>query len=175
MTTNVEWNASSALDLAYSLAAIAMHYANFLAGHAHEAQPGLNVEPAKKPLALDYRTNNEHVAPQAREQFGDEVTRYAILYALAHYDRFVFDLSATMAVVEAVAAAGGTLDMASAAAADQRARKVLAYRSVAKEIEKLGVGNPNIAEKIKWFEGLYAIRNCLTHRAGIVGIEDKPH
>ncbi len=173
MTMELQWNASNALDLAYANVAIAMHYANFLGGHAHEAQPGLNPEPAKRSLALDFRTDNQQVAPQAREQFGDEVTRYALLYALAHYDRFVFDLSAVTAVVEAVTAAGGKLDMESADAADRRARKVLAHRSVSKEIEKLGAGNAPIAERLRWFDGLYAIRNCLTHRAGVVGIEDK--
>ncbi|MEK7693155.1 MAG: hypothetical protein AAB349_03100, partial [Chloroflexota bacterium] len=169
-----EFNVSKSLDLAYRNAMVALHYANLLARHAYDAQPRLDVEPVNNTVALDFRTNNPDVAPQARAQFPDEVCRYALIYALAHFDRFVLEVGVLEALVEQFVARGGTITMEQALATEKRARKIKGNRSVAAELNKLGGStSSDVATGIRWFQGLYAIRTWLVHRAGIVGPEDK--
>jgi hypothetical protein len=170
-----EFNLSTALDLAYAHLANALFYADLLARQAHEVQPSLGGEPEQRTLgALEFRTNNNEVVEQVRTQFADEITRYALIFAMAHYDRFVFDLGVLEAIAAAFSSGGGRATLEAIQAAESDARKIEFGRSVARELKKLAASaGTDVAIGIGWFEGLYGIRNCLVHRAGIVAAEDR--
>jgi len=169
-----EWNVSRSLDAAYGQTMDALHYASLLARHAGAALPHLSDEPGVPSFSLDFRTDNPEVPRLAKTQFGDEVSRYALVYALAHYDRFVLDLAVMDAIVTAVAERGGEIAAADALEIETSVRTVRRNRSVAVELRRLGgTENEGIATGITWFRGLYDVRNCLVHRAGIVSTQDK--
>ncbi len=172
--TNPELNLSSHLDAAYGRTMDALYYANLLARHARDAMTNLSPEPGKPSFVLDFRTSNSDIPPLARTQFGIEVARYGLILALAHFDRFVLDLAVLDGLVSALVASHGQLAVADAMAFESRVRTVRKNQSVAEELHKLaGATNANVASGMVWFRGLYAIRNCLVHRGGIVGVQDK--
>lgn len=125
-----EWNVSRSLDVAYGLTMQALHYASLLARHASAALPLLSDEPGLPSFSLDFRTDNPEVPRLAKAQFGDEVTRYALVYALAHYDRFVLDLAVMDAIVTAVVERGGEISAVDALEIETSVRTVRRNQSM---------------------------------------------
>src|SRR5207244_3733797 len=141
---------SAQLDAAYGRTMDALYYANLLARHAHDVVPNLSPEPGRPSFTLDFRTSNADIAPLAQTQFAVEVTRYALILALAHFDRFVLDLAALDAVVKAFLGVGGQLGLADATAIEVRIRTVRKNQSVAKELRRLGgTSNSDVATGIE--------------------------
>ena len=170
---NKTLNLTEQLDVAFSRAMDAVYYASLLARHAYDAVPSLAIEPGKPSFAIDFRTSNPEIPTFAQAQFADEVVRYSLIYSLAHYDRFVLDLAVLDTLVNAIATKG-PLPIGDAIEIERRVRTVRKNQSVAQELDRLaGSTSEPVAAGVAWFRGLYAIRNCLVHRAGIVGIQDK--
>lgn len=169
-----ELNISALLDTYYSRTMNALFYANLLARHGEAVLPDLPLEPGEPSLALAFRTDNPDIPELARSQFSTEVGRYALILALAHFDRFVLDLAVLDALVSAIVAGGGQIRFEEAVAIEKKVRTVRRQQSVAEELDRLaGSDNESVKTGIVWFRGLYAIRNCLVHRAAIVGVQDK--
>jgi len=124
-------------------------------------------------LLFPFQSNNENVPRLAKEQFGQELVRYALIYSIAQYDRFVLELAVLDAVMSAAARSNGKIATDDVAAIDQRVRGDSPTSSVAAELRKLaGADNLELSTGLGWFRGLYDVRNCLVHRAGIVSPQD---
>lgn len=125
-------------------------------------------------LEFKFETDNAAVPRLARENFVIEAVRYALIYAMAHFDRFVLDIAVWDAVTNAASMAGRLMPVETPQKIEREVRTVHRNKSVVAELDRLAIApNENLAVGIGWFRGLYAIRNCLVHRAGIVGPEDK--
>lgn len=174
MMTTQELDVTALLDSYYGHTMNAFFYANLLARHGESVLANLTLEPGRKTLALAFRTNNEQIPLLAKSQFALEVGRYSLIFALAHFDRFVLDLAVLHAVVGGIEKTGGHMTVGQAKDIETEVRTVRRNQSVSEELRRLGGSrNETVAAGIGWFRGLYAIRNCIVHRAAIVGLQDK--
>lgn len=145
------FSATDLLNQAYANIVVALHYASLLARHGEHSQPHLIDEPVPS-LLFPFQSNNENVPRLAKEQFGQELVRYALIYSIAQYDRFVLELAVLDAVMSAAAHSNGKIATGDVAAIDQRVRGDSPNSSVAAELRKLaGADNPELSAGLGWF------------------------
>jgi len=165
-------NLTEMAQTAHASMLTAIDYAGRLAVQAESVQGQLIDEPMPSFL-MQVGSNNPDVPRLAREHFTDEVCRYALIFMMAHWERYQLELTGIRSWAELASQRREKgLPAELAMAKRDEVRRAVRRRSVDGQFEDLATDEAELLTFGSWLRGLYAIRRCIVHRAGIVGDED---
>jgi len=126
-------------------------------------------QPEKNP---DEPFNN--LGEEIRDEFASYSARFSILTMITAFEIFVVRVLWIAKVCQWVLQNGIQVPTTDFYRLGQEARKTARHKSVHRMISLIGehIGKSADFQSLEWFRSIYAARNCLTHRGGLVGPED---
>lgn len=150
----------------------ASEYAALLARHADALDGTLPDDPPTRFL-FALSSENPDIPRLAREQLPAEICRYALLFMMAHWERYLFELNALRRIAHR-ANEPGRITGEDFQRIVAESRSVARHRSLDGQLADLEqLHDESVAAGTRWFRGLCAVRRCITHRAAIVEPEDQ--
>lgn len=130
-------------------------------------------EDAVPHFALGMRNGGALQDQYVRQSAPELLSRFALISMVSRLDQAAQTLLLQRRIIEKVAATGKGIPQDEKWPIIRQIHKE--YRvGLIKLCSELIVDTPSpeLLQRMKWLEGLVAIRNCLTHRLGVVQIED---
>jgi hypothetical protein len=160
------------LERAAKYAAVADRFSNL----SSDVQlPNSSIEIAFGFLSVnnpDERFNS--LGAEIRDEFASYSARFSILTMITAFEIFVVRVLWIAKVCQWALQNGVQIPTAEFYRLGQEARENARHKSVHRTVSLIGehIGKCAEFKSLEWFRSIYAARNCLTHRGGLVGPED---